>query len=151
MRKCKVCGASDDEVDFYASIATHCKEHWKQRVRENRAANSDHYKEFDRNRANLPHRVKARMEYSKTEAFSISTKKAKEKYQQNNKDRRSAHVAVGNAVRDGRLLKSPCFVCGCSEVEAHHADYSEPLEVVWLCADHHKEVHQETRELLRAA
>lgn len=151
MRVCKECGLSDAETDFYPSINTYCKEHWKQRVKENRAANSDYYKEFDRKRANLPHRVEARKAYSKTEAFSASHKRASAKYQDKNKDRREAHILVGNAVRDGRLSSMPCFVCGCYDVEAHHADYASPLDVVWLCVKHHKKVHQEARATLRAA
>ena len=41
----------------------------------------------------------------------------------------------------GLLVKTPCHVCGSLEVEAHHADYSRPLDVVWLCKKHHKELH----------
>lgn len=54
-------------------------------------------------------------------------------------DRRRARVAVGNAIRDGRLEKSVCEVCGDARVEAHHADYSKPLAVRWLCPIHHRE------------
>jgi hypothetical protein len=46
------------------------------------------------------------------------------------------------AVRSGKILKSPCFVCGVAEVEAHHYDYNKPLDVTWLCKQHHREVHQ---------
>lgn len=46
------------------------------------------------------------------------------------------------AVRDGRLTKKPCEVCGTEEkVEAHHEDYSKPLDVMWLCFKHHRERH----------
>ena len=45
------------------------------------------------------------------------------------------------AVAQGLLEKTPCHVCGSAEVEAHHPDYSLPLNVVWLCKAHHKEVH----------
>jgi len=35
-----------------------------------------------------------------------------------------------------------CFVCGRSErLEAHLTDYSKPDKIIWLCEDHHKEVH----------
>ncbi|MBE7502212.1 MAG: hypothetical protein HS113_18315 [Verrucomicrobiales bacterium] len=52
-----------------------------------------------------------------------------------------ARTAVGNAVRDGRLQRQPCTVCGYEQVEAHHPDYDNPLHVVWLCRDHHRMVH----------
>lgn len=59
-------------------------------------------------------------------------------------EQRAAHVALGNAVRDGRVFKWPvCAVPECDEtrVEGHHPDYSRPLDVVWLCACHHDACH----------
>jgi hypothetical protein len=41
-----------------------------------------------------------------------------------------------------------CFKCGIEKTpahdekpEAHHPDYSAPLDVVWLCSAHHKQAH----------
>jgi ribosomal protein S27AE len=48
-----------------------------------------------------------------------------------------AHAAVARALKDGRLKRKPCEVCGAETVEAHHADYSKPLDVRWLCKPHH--------------
>jgi hypothetical protein len=45
------------------------------------------------------------------------------------------------AVRSGKLKRLPCKVCGDPRSVAHH-DYSNPLEVVWLCNRHHSELHQ---------
>ena len=47
------------------------------------------------------------------------------------------------AVASGVVKKQPCFVCGESTTEAHHPDYSAPLDVVWLCKRHHEQVHSE--------
>ena len=44
------------------------------------------------------------------------------------------------AVENGILQKQPCEVCGELNVQAHHDDYSKPLEVRWLCSIHHKEL-----------
>lgn len=46
------------------------------------------------------------------------------------------------AVRDGKLIKLSCEVCGNPESQAHHHDYNKPFSVVWLCAIHHAELHQ---------
>ena len=48
---------------------------------------------------------------------------------------------VKQAVVRGKLVKLPCLVCGKAEVEAHHPDYDQPMSVVWLCRQHHREIH----------
>lgn len=53
-----------------------------------------------------------------------------------NPEANKAHKIVFVAVRNGSILKELCF-CGEYEVEAHHDDYSKPLEVIWLCKPHH--------------
>lgn len=58
-----------------------------------------------------------------------------------NRDKRKAHMIVAHAIEDGKLSKSPCLVCGSVRAHAHHDDYSKPLDITWLCAKHHKEVH----------
>lgn len=46
------------------------------------------------------------------------------------------------AVKMGRIKKLPCDECGDNKSEAHHPDYSKPLEVIWLCRKHHAEKHR---------
>lgn len=54
--------------------------------------------------------------------------------------KRAANVAVGNAVRDGRLLKAgACHYCdSVDELTAHHWNYYRPLDVTWLCKRCHR-------------
>jgi hypothetical protein len=53
-----------------------------------------------------------------------------------------------NAICSGLLIKKPCEVCGVNEkVEAHHDDYTKPLEVRWLCKAHHQEHHKNNPNL----
>lgn len=56
--------------------------------------------------------------------------------------KRSVHIITGNAIRDGRLTKLACEICGNTAVEEHHCDYNEPLEVLWLCPIHHEQWHK---------
>lgn len=46
-----------------------------------------------------------------------------------------------NAVRRGRMKRLPCQECAEPKTDAHHPDYSKPLEVVWLCRKHHSQIH----------
>jgi len=48
-------------------------------------------------------------------------------------------------VRRGKLTKEPCAFCGKEQVQAHHIDYREPLIIVWLCPDCHRELHQKLK------
>lgn len=59
-----------------------------------------------------------------------------------NADKVKAHKKVRTALSSGKLVKQPCKTCGAVKVIAHHADYSKPLAVLWLCELHHKEWHR---------
>jgi hypothetical protein len=108
-----------------------CKECTRKDVKGNRENNVEYYREYDRERANQPHRVAAMQEYN-------------EQYRLEHPLRYLARNIVNNAVRDGKLIPWPvCAVPECNgKPEAHHADYSRPLDVVWLCSVHHKQVHE---------
>ena len=62
-------------------------------------------------------------------------------YRAANPEKYSAHSKVAFALKSGKLMKLPCFVCGAEKTEGHHPDYSSPLDVVWLCPAHHKQAH----------
>jgi hypothetical protein len=56
--------------------------------------------------------------------------------------KRKARLKAQYAIRRGRLVRDSCEKSGCLEIaEAHHDDYSKPLEVRWLCRLHHEELH----------
>lgn len=55
-------------------------------------------------------------------------------------ERHNAHATVARALKSGKITAMPCIVCGAT-AEAHHPDYSAPLDVVWLCPLHHKQTH----------
>ena len=50
-----------------------------------------------------------------------------------------AHVAY--AKRTGKITPGVCDVCGSANTEAHHINYTRPLDVQWLCRIHHAEAH----------
>jgi len=67
----------------------------------------------------------------------------KKRWAERNPEKRKAQITVGNAIRDGKLLRQPCEECGATKVHAHHDDYAQPLVVRWLCPIHHRKAHQE--------
>lgn len=137
---CKSCLCEKPVNAFYASNRTRCKDCVKASANTYRQENLERVRSYDRMRGALPHRVAARAEYSKTQAFAQSHAASARRWSDLHPERRKANVLVGNAVRDGRLQKQPCHVCG-SAAEAHHPDYDRPLDVVWLCRPHHKQAH----------
>jgi len=92
-----------------------------------------------------PHRRERLDAYNKSPKGRAMQHPLKKAWAMRNPEKRAAHVAVGNAVRDGKLIKpDACQGCGhIGRLEAHHKDYSEPLKVVWLCIPCHKEMHKE--------
>lgn len=148
MKTCNGCGDAKPVDYFYVSAGSpdghvsKCKECTKAGVRQNRLDNHDHYIEYDRNRNMLPQRVAARAILQKTPAGKFQHKLALVKHQRLHPDRYRARYAVTNAIRDGRLMRMPCEVCGNAKTDGHHPDYSRPLDVKWLCRKHHTDAHR---------
>jgi len=67
------------------------------------------------------------------------------KWNEKNPEKKKAHSEVRSALRSGRIHRHPCSVCG-NKAEAHHEDYSKPLDIIWLCTKHHAARHIEINE-----
>lgn len=148
MKKCNACNTEKDENDFYKGHAR-CKACYISKVKLHREEKSDYYAEYDRKRAQLPHRIEARKSYSQTEAGKNAARKAKIKWKEDNVIKRSASIIIGNAVRDGKILKpSNCESCNSkpSRLHGHHDDYNYPMAVRWLCSKCHTEWHKKHGE-----
>lgn len=58
----------------------------------------------------------------------------------------SARDKAKYAIRAGKLVAEPCESCGAEEnVDAHHDDYSKPLDVRWLCRSCHTLLHAQLK------
>ena len=129
MQLCKVCLEEKPLSDFYAMKSmksghmSKCKECFKKEIHAARKRNIEHYREYDRNRGSRMSNEDLRRQRARHPEWV------------------KAHRAVRNALRNGTLHKKPCEICGASFVHAHHPDYSKPLEVIWLCPLHHRQVH----------
>lgn len=73
---------------------------------------------------------------------SIKRKNVLKKYKLNNPLKYTCRNILNAAIRDKKILKQPCKKCGDTNVHGHHTDYTKPLKVIWLCANHHVEIHK---------
>lgn len=138
MKTCFKCGEVKALSEFYKhpnmldGHVNKCKTCNKKDVVLNRLSKIEYYREYDRERG------------------SRQTVEDVRRYREVNPKKYSAHTKVGNAIRGGYLTPKPCEVCGRPEVHGHHCDYDKPLEVLWLCAEHHAAWHVENGEGLNA-
>jgi hypothetical protein len=88
----------------------------------------------------------------KAKKFRISEKgiflRKKHKLIYNKKGCGFVDSKVRHAIKHGLLIKQPCEICNSDKnIEAHHQNYSLPLDVVFLCRKHHKQHHAELRRM----
>lgn len=65
-------------------------------------------------------------------------------YRKANPDKCRAHYLLRDAVKRGEVaIPKLCSRCGRNptRLHAHHADYSKPLDVEWLCPTCHYNLH----------
>lgn len=62
-------------------------------------------------------------------------------------DEVKARSAVNHAIRDGKLKRKACEVCGEKDAQAHHDDYNYPFKVRWLCVSCHNEWHRNNKPI----
>lgn len=153
MKTCSKCEVRKSGSEFYAhpygadGLMSKCKECTKRDARENRKSKTEYYREYDRWRyQNHPQVRERHKRYSQTDRGKESHKRSHQRWKERNASKRAAHVLTGNAIRDGKLEREPCEVCGATKVHAHHDDYAKPLEVRWLCPKHHQEWHDRNGE-----
>jgi len=142
MKKCTRCGEEKDDNEFQKRSAS--KDGLTASCKKCLA-------EYDKIRSKSDKRKKAAAVYAKSQSGIEAGNKAKKKYISKNPIKRKAHIIVGNAIRDKKLFKEPCEICGeTKKVNAHHDDYARPLNVRWLCPAHHREWHDSNGEAKNA-
>lgn len=147
---CTTCGETKPMDAFYKhpmmadGRLSRCAECTKAAVRANRTARLEYYRAYDRQRAKEPSRMADRIARAKS---------APRPRPETDPVKRAARVAVGNAVRDGKLYRPPeCQICAVPcEPHAHHEDYTKPLDVIWVCTGCHAFIHAYWRAQERAA
>jgi hypothetical protein len=74
--------------------------------------------------------------------YNPERRAATAKYKKANPEKFQARNAISNGIRDGKITRGPCVVCGNPKTQKHHPDYSKPLEVVDMCSRHHGQSHR---------
>lgn len=78
--------------------------------------------------------------------FKGGSKEQNKRYKNKHPLKVKCRTETRKALRHGLLIASPCNVCGDQKSEIHHRDYSKPLEVEWLCRNHHMEKRRTERD-----
>jgi hypothetical protein len=137
MKQCIQCNVVKESESFYRHSKmsdgrlNKCKQCCLEYYKDRRTVYPDKIRAIELKRSQKPKRKNLAQQYQK-------------RSRKNNPLKYIARTAVGNALRDGKISKQPCQKCGSSLSEAHHSDYSQPLNVIWLCKKHHFEAHKTT-------
>ncbi len=131
-KTCFKCGELKPLSEFYAHAQmadghlNKCKDCAKKDVRERYDSDKEKIAAYERARFKTAHRKAKVADYQR-------------RRRKRHPDKNSARAAVKHAVRTGKLARLPCMFCGSLFTEAHHDDYSKPLEVKWACFQCHRE------------
>lgn len=85
-------------------------------------------------------------QYRQTESCKEAMKRGRKKYVERNPEKIKAKNAINNAIAYGKMDRGACEICGESNADGHHPDYSKPLDVKWLCHQHHMDHHNNEKE-----
>ncbi len=139
-KTCFKCGAEKPLTAFRLNYKS-CRACDSAAVRAHRKENIAAALESERLRRDSLSYKQYHKEYDASAKGLASNNRAKAAYVSRNPVKTKAKRDAGNAVRDGKLLKTPCEVCGELKTVGHHDDYSFPLTVRWLCHKHHASWH----------
>jgi len=146
MKECFKCGAVKDINEFYVHYGMKdrhlgkCKECTKKDAAKHRNDNLEACQAYDRARCMEPQRIELRRKVTLTWLEDGRQAENQRKYRDKYPERYIARNILSNAKRDGKIEQpKTCSECGVetNNLEAHHGDYSKPLDVKWLCVPCH--------------
>jgi hypothetical protein len=169
MKACAKCGLQKELSDFYTkqpkkeptvAYYSSCKSCTAIEAKRYRHDNREKLLAYERERSKSETRIIYKKEYNRSQ----KGKEAQQKFKKSDKGKKAAarqmdrwrernplqakvYKEVGMAVKHGILNRMPCQICGNEKSEGHHEDYSKALEVIWYCRKHHKERHDQLREM----
>lgn len=137
-KKCKSCGIEKPYSEFYRN---------SQPVGGLRGSCRKCLNEKSKAYIAVPHHKAIHMECRRrrlqtSEGKALHNQHTK-RYKARHPDKYKAGYLLQNAINGGHIKRQPCEVCGNPKSEGHHSDYSQPLQVTWLCKLHHTQAHRE--------
>lgn len=127
-------GASFDMAYTKKDAVIAARYHAKNRKKRNESCRSYH----EKNREAV---LARKREYYKNnkDKEKLRNKTLRQKFLQKSK----ARDALNAAIRKKRIINpKQCSLCDSKKtIQAHHEDYSKPLEVIWVCATCHARIH----------
>lgn len=134
MKHCNTCATDKPKTEFHTRKAS--KDGLSPKCRTCAKA-------YDDARLQKPDRVEMRKAYAKTPQGIERGNKSKNAWAARNPKKVHASNTVANAVRDGKMTRKPCEVCGSTyRIHGHHDDYDKIYDVRWLCSEHHRLWHR---------
>jgi hypothetical protein len=118
---CKVCGKLKAEVEMAPSRIYKGKLYYQRRCRKCKYAVSD--KEWRK---------------ENREKYKAAVRSGVKRYRKRYPKRHNARLRVRSWVAKGKMAHLACQKCGNFLSEMHHPDYNFPLDIWWLCRQHHK-------------
>lgn len=135
-KQCFKCGRVLDIEEFYTHPGTKdghlgkCKECTRHDVITRSRQNPEKVRAYEKIRAQTEKRKQNRRFYVK-------------KYNQEHPERNAIMLRVRRAIKKGVIVKpKTCCICGDeTRLYAHHPNYNEPLNVIFVCQSCHRKIH----------
>lgn len=155
MKTCFKCCAVQPRTEFYRHPGmadghlNKCKSCAKTDVGQNYRARIEQYKAYEYRRNAEPERHQYKLAQSREWCKDNPElrREISRRWSHANRHKTRAQVRVSRALANGLLAKQACQHCGRSDSQAHHEDYSKPLDVMWLCSTCHGALHAQKRRL----
>jgi hypothetical protein len=116
----------------------------RQKHNEKRALNPAHFRAlakqcYERTREV---RIEKAREYQRSDRGKELQRKRSAIRRITEKDKVDARNELNRAINRGLVVRGRCRDCDSTETHGHHPDYSKPLDVIWLCPEHHIAEHR---------
>ena len=136
-KRCRLCGEWKPFDQFRRKSAS--KDGRQNECKPCSNARLDVWREKTRERRLAYNRVYYRSEHGRASTVA---------WKQRNPGKYKAQLEMIRALNSGELVKpDACESCGTvTRLDGHHADYSKPLDVMWLCRTCHKGWHRQHGE-----